>query len=166
VRPRRPEHLRKFDYLGFHAYFLTFCTYERARLFASDAVVDLVLLQISRAADECGFAVLAYCFMPDHVHLLVEGMSDASDCKAFISRAKQYSGFYYANAHRARLWQRYSFEHVLRDNEKSETAARYILENPVTAGLVERIEDYPYLGSLEWPRSALLEWLYPPTSNT
>jgi REP element-mobilizing transposase RayT len=58
-------------------------------LFISAAVVDLVIAQISRAARECAFAVPAYCFMPDHLDLLVEGKSDASDCRDFIKRAKQ-----------------------------------------------------------------------------
>jgi putative transposase len=159
VRPRRPEHLRTFDYVGFHAYFLTFCTYGRSHVFTSNAVVDLVLAQISRASRESSVAVIAYCFMPDHVHLLVEGRSEASDCKEFIRRAKQYSGFYYSQQYGAKLWQRYSFEHVLRDNEKSETAARYILNNPVRAGLVARVEDYPYLGSLALPLPALVDWI-------
>jgi Zn-dependent oligopeptidase len=34
--------------------------------------VELVLSQISRAANEREFAVIAYCFMPDHLHLFVE----------------------------------------------------------------------------------------------
>src|SRR3989442_642381 len=114
---RSPGHLKTFDYLGLHRYSLTFCTDRRRQLFVNAAVVDLVLTQISRAANENQFGIIAYCFMPDHVHLLIEGQSDASDCKRFIARAKQYSGFYYSKAHHGVLWQRYGFEHVLRDDE-------------------------------------------------
>ena len=46
------------------------------------------------------------------------------------------------------LWQRSYFEHVLRDEEDTIGVAKYILENPVRAGLVERPEAYPYLGSM------------------
>ena len=95
--------------------------------------------------------------MPDHLHLLVEGTSDDSDCKRFIARAKQYSGFYYAQAHCSRLWQRYGFEHVLRDDEITLVVARYILENPLRAGLAERVEDYPFVGSLVYTRPEVLE---------
>jgi REP element-mobilizing transposase RayT len=35
---------------------------------------------------------MAFCFMPDHVHLLVGGTCETSDGKRFIRRAKQYSG--------------------------------------------------------------------------
>ena len=156
---RHPEHLRGFDYSGLHRYFLTFCTEQRAPLFTSGAVVDLVIAQISRAAIEYGFAVLAYCFMPDHVHLLVEGRVEHADCKQFIARAKQYSGFYYSKAFKEPLWQRYSFEHVVRDTEKSTTIARYILQNPLRAGLVANIAEYPFAGSLVWSMPELLEWM-------
>ncbi len=117
------------------------------------------MTQISRAATENAFAVVAYCFMPDHLHLLIEARSDASDGKRFIKAAKQYSGFYYSKAHGQRLWQRYGFDHVLRHDEKTAVVARYILMNPVRARLCERIEDYPFAGSLIYPLPALLDWI-------
>src|SRR5712691_9588634 len=144
MRTGSPGHLKTFAYVGLHRYSLTFCTDRRRHLFMKADVVGLVLAQISRAATENQFAIVAYCFMRDHVHLLAEGTSDTSDCKRFIARAKQYSGFYYKKEHRGVLWQRYGFEHVLRDDELTQVVARYILENPIRAGLAKRVEDYPY----------------------
>ena len=97
--------------------------------------------------------------MPDHLHLLIEARSDGSDAKAFIRAAKQYSAFYYSKEHGHRLWQRYGFDHVLRDDEKTVVVARYILTNPVRAHLCERIEDYPFSGSLTYPMPALIDWI-------
>jgi REP element-mobilizing transposase RayT len=55
--------------------------------------------------------------MPDHVHLVVRGSNESSDCKGFMKLAKQYSGFYYARANeRARLWQRYGHDRMIRDH--------------------------------------------------
>jgi putative transposase len=119
--------------------------------------VTLVLSQILRAADEQGFVIVAYCFMPDHLHLLIEGETESSDCLRFIARAKQCAGFYYAKTFSGRLWQRYGFEHVLRDDEITTVVARYILENPVRAGLVQSVEKYPYVGSKVYPLADLLE---------
>jgi putative transposase len=155
---RHPEPLEAFSCQRFHRYFLTFCANQRARVFTSNAVVDLVLAQMSRAAAENAFAVIAYCFMPDHLHLLIEGRSEVSAARVFIKAAKQYSGFYYSKAYGQRLWQRYGFDHVLRDDEKAVVVARYILMNPVRAKLCERIEDYPFAGSLVYPLPALLDW--------
>src|SRR5262249_31098595 len=99
------------------------------------------------AANDEGFEIIAYCFMPDHLHLLIEARSEASDCLAFIRRAKQFSGFYYSKAFRRRLWQRYGYERILRNDEATLVVARYIFENPIRGGLVARVEDYPFLGS-------------------
>ncbi len=85
--------------------------------------------------------------MPDHLHLLVEGQTDASDCRAFMSKAKQYSGFCHQREFCERLWQRYGYEHVLRSEELTTVVARYILGNPVRAGLVTGVTDYPFAGS-------------------
>jgi putative transposase len=157
MRTGKPEHLKAFDYLGLHRYSLTFCTDRRRPLFKDEAVVNLVLEQILRAATENHFAVIAYCFMPDHLHLLTEGQADDSDLKRFIARAKQYSGFYYSKQYHDVLWQRYGFEHVLRDNEISLRVARYIVANPLRARLVERLQDYAFIGSQVYSREELIE---------
>src|SRR5262245_9947351 len=92
---RYPEHLRGFDYTGPNRYFLTICTHQRARHFVDGSHVALVSEQFQRASREQAFAVIAYCFMPDHVHLLAEGERDDADLKRFIKDAKQYSGFHF-----------------------------------------------------------------------
>jgi putative transposase len=153
----RPEHLKAFDYLGLHQYFLTFCTDRRRDLFVAPDAVLLVRTQIERAALEQCFALVAYCFMPDHVHLLVEGQAEDSDCKRFIARAKQYSGFHYRATFGQRLWQRYGYERTLRSDEAASSVARYILENPLRAGLVERVVDFPFLGSNTYTVDQVLE---------
>src|SRR5262245_36410179 len=90
-----PRHVQSFDYVGLHRYSLTFCTNNRTPFFTEKTRVELVLAQIMRSASENEFGIVAYCFMPDHLHLVVEAQSEASDCLRFIARAKQYSGFYF-----------------------------------------------------------------------
>jgi putative transposase len=147
VITRKPEHLKTFDYLGPHRYFLTFCTFERRHIFLTRQRTEAVHEQFLRASVDEAFAVLAYCFMPDHVHLLVEREATDSDCRRFIARAKQLSAFHFQKMFGLRLWQRYGFERTLRSNDATLSVARYILENPIRARLVERVQDYPFLGS-------------------
>jgi putative transposase len=71
-----PGHLRGFDYVGLHRYFLTFCCHTQQPRFRDRLGVELVLAQIQRAAHDEQFAIPAYCFMPDHLHLLVEAIAD------------------------------------------------------------------------------------------
>jgi putative transposase len=160
-----PGHLRTFDYIGFYRYSLTFCCHSRWRAFDNPSSVALVLLQVQRAAMDNRFSVIAYCFMPDHLHLLVEAQTESSNGLEFINRAKQLSGFHYKRTCGRALWQRYGFEHVLRDDEDTRRVARYILENPIRGGLVERVEDYPFVGSFTYTLNELLQGSTPETSG-
>lgn len=156
MRTNRPSRLKGFSYTGLHRYSLTFCTNWKRKLFHDATAVDLVLSQFLRVADKERFAILAYCFMPDHVHLLIEGLALDSDGRKFITKSKQCSGHAYAQAFQTRLWQPFGFEHVLRDEEKVHAVARYILENPVRAGLAATVMDYPFLGSQRYDVRELL----------
>jgi putative transposase len=142
-----PPHDPRLPYTGRQAYFLTFRAAGSSRPFTSQTLVGLVLAQFRRALVERQFELTAYCFMPDHVHLLVSGLSDRSDCRAFIAAAKQYSGYYVRRATRTALWQRYGYERVIRDEVERALTIGYIAANPVRAGLVEAAEDYPFTGS-------------------
>jgi putative transposase len=119
-----------FDYLGYYRYFLTFCCEDRAPAFADADAVALVTSQFLRAAKDEEFSIIACCFMPDHAHLVVEGLEERSDLKRFISRAKQFSGYHYQHT-KKRLWQRYGYQHVLRNGEPTRAVVAYVLENPV-----------------------------------
>ena len=140
--------LKTFDYLGFYRYFLTICTYDRTRVFIDDHSVRLVLMHLSRTSDDHHFLVPAYCFMPDHVHMLVEGNHPAADFREFVRIFKQRSSFVWRRRNGTALWQRSYFEHVLRDDEDTIGVAKYILQNPVRGNLVERPEDYAFIGSM------------------
>jgi REP-associated tyrosine transposase len=153
----RPARLKTFDYIGVHRYFLTFCTFGRQDLFVTADHVAVAYEQFLRAAEQEWFEIPAYCFMPDHVHLLAEAQSDDCDGRRFIARAKQLSGFYYKRTFGRSLWQRYGFERTLRAEDPSLAVARYIFENPVRAGLVKRVEEYPFVGSTTYTVKQILE---------
>src|SRR3954469_3649848 len=101
----RPKRLPSFTYVGLAQYFLTFCVRGRRCVFIDGRCVSASLTQIRQAATDEQFAILAYCFMPDHVHLLVEGMSETSDLRRFVQTAKRRSGSVYARTVGGSLWQ-------------------------------------------------------------
>jgi REP element-mobilizing transposase RayT len=139
--------LKSFDYVGMHSYFLTICTSERRRLFTDERLVALVRLQLLRVATSEQFEVIAYCFMPDHLHALTNATRDDADFRRFARVFKQCSSFAWKRTIGGELWQRSYFEHVLREDEDLCGVARYIIENPVRAGLVEDALKYPFIGS-------------------
>ena len=160
--PGRPKRLRGFPYIGAYRYFLTLCTFRRTHVFVTTDRVELVLEQIQRAAAAHRFAILAYCFMPDHLHLLVEGESESSGLKEFARLAKQYSGYHHRRRYGSPLWQSNLYEHVARSDERTDAIVRYIIENPVRARLVQRVRDYPFVGSCVVGRAELLGSLADP----
>jgi putative transposase len=139
--------LRTFEYRGPYRYFVTICVRNRASVFVNDGAIACVLLQLQHTSVGCGFAVIAYCFMPDHLHLLIEGATGAADFREFMRLFKQRSSFQWKRSCGGDLWQRGYYDHVLREDEDIIGVARYVLANPVRAGLVEDPTTYPFLGS-------------------
>ena len=81
--------------------------------------------------------------MPDHVH--VAGRLGESTLSQVMHTLKSYT------AHRlaelgvdAPIWQEGDHDHALRGEEDYALKLRYLVENPVRTGLVERVDDYPY----------------------
>ena len=139
--------LQSFEYVGFYRYFLTICVFGRAGGFVDDEVARNVVMQLSQTADAHRFAVIAYCLMPDHLHALVAGEHEAADFREFVRIFKQRTSFGWKRRRSTPLWQRGYFDHVLRDEEDTLGVARYIVENPIRAGLVRHPVEYPYVGS-------------------
>ncbi len=143
--------IQGFSYRGLYRYSLTVCVHSRRKVFDNAELVAEVLNEIQGAADIERFEVLTYCFMPDHVHLLIEGKTDDADLHRFIKTWKQRTGFKYAKNYGRRLWQVGYFDHVLRSDEDTYRHALYMLGNPVRAGLTQAIGEYPYAGwCQEW----------------
>ncbi|MFO1431495.1 MAG: transposase [Candidatus Competibacteraceae bacterium] len=89
--------------------------------------------------------MLAWVLMPDHAHWLVQlGESDLLD--QVVNRLKSGSARE-TNRVLGRigpLWNKGYYDHALRRDEDIKTIARYIVFNPVRAGLVTKIGNYPF----------------------
>ncbi len=104
-------------------------------------------------------AVLAYCFMPDHLHAVVLGCTAHADLRRFLDRARQRTGYAFARRYGERLWQRGIFERTIRENEDVLATIDYVITNPVRASLVTSARDYPHWGSQIYSREQLLDTL-------
>jgi putative transposase len=162
--PRKTIRLSAPDYLGCRRYFITFCCCERRTVFLDDELCQVFLSALTRESVHHGFAVHAYCLMPDHVHLLVEGLEAWSDLPRFVKAVKQSSGFHLKRKTRSDVWQRYFHDHILRTGESSDAVAWYIWMNPVRAGISANFREYCHSGSLTglWPPDAAPAKLWAP----
>jgi putative transposase len=141
VRQRRPG-LNPALYVGRQRYFFTFCTAHRRAHFNEPTFVETALDRILRCAATLDMAILAYSFMPDHLHLLVEGCTDTSDALQFVHQAKQHTGYAFSCASGTRVWQPSFHDSILTDEDATFAVERYILENPARAGLAESRQMY------------------------
>jgi putative transposase len=138
-----------------YRYSLTLCTWRRFPLFTDAGLVTRCRWQLQQSAAASSVAILAYCFMPDHLHFLVEGSATEADLRRFVSGFKQRTGYEHKTGAAARLWQAGYYDRVLRKDEESNRVAQYIFANPVRAGLVVSAEDYPFSGSFTTKTAAL-----------
>jgi putative transposase len=152
---QRSLRLNGVSYVGYQRYFATTCTALRRPVFTERWAATGVTDRLRKDAPLFDFALPAYCVMPDHVHFLLHGKSDRADFQAFMKRFKQMTGFAYKQQTRRMLWQRGYHERILRDEESSETVARYIIENPIRAGLTKTLGEYPYAWSDVYDLQAL-----------
>lgn len=160
----RPKRLPHVDYVGLRRYFLTICCSWRHLAFTDDEPVTLAYSALTETCTKHGFQLLAYCFMPDHFHALLEGQFECSDFAEFVRQFKQISAFRYRRLRRKELWQPGYYEHVLRGDESTFAVARYILENPIRAGITRELGEYPHAGSAVWTLEEMVDfWRQGPT---
>jgi REP element-mobilizing transposase RayT len=106
------------------------------------------------------YNLIAYCIMPNHVHLLIDLSIQVYDdygneiekfedhyiqldkimksIKGSTARAANHS-----LGRKGTFWQKDSYDHYIRNNEEFWNIINYILNNPVKAGMVSQWENYP-----------------------
>ena len=99
---------------------------------------------LKKYRDQCGYKVYAYCFMGNHVHLLLkEGKEDLAH--SFKRIAGSYVYWYNQKYDRCgHLFQDRFRSEAITDDGHYLTVLRYIHQNPVKAGLCKRSQDYPH----------------------
>jgi len=101
-----------------------------------------------------GLSCPVYCLMPDHLHLLWMGLRLDTDQLNGMAFLRTYLEPELAPA----KFQPQAHDHVLRAEDRKRNAfangCRYLLNNPVRAGLVERADEWKFSGAvvLGYPR--------------
>ena len=135
-------------------YMVTFSTCERRPLAPSERT--LVLESIRYARDHGQIHLYAACVMPDHVHLLFEPQirtAAADGSPIFHSLTEILQPLKSATAHRINklraasgpVWEKESFDRMIRSDADLTEKYCYIVNNPTEAGLTGGEEPYPWL---------------------
>ena len=125
-------------------YLVTMVIRDRQPLLGSFHAGRIVVRALQHA-DECGHAAtLAYVVMPDHLHWLLS-LGSGVVLPSVVSNLKRHTSRQINmlnSGARQGVWQRGYHDHALRDEEAFLDMARYIVANPLRAGLVNSVRDY------------------------
>jgi len=136
--PRKP----RIDLAGYHHVINR--GVNRSDIFIDDDDYEMFLKILCKACRDYKVVVHDYCLMGNHFHLLVE--TALNNLSLFM---KQINSNYaiYANKKQKRsghFWQGRFYSRYIVSDDYYYTLIRYIEQNPIEAGLVERVGEYPY----------------------
>jgi putative transposase len=142
VQPAQPHarNLRQGRYSqAGQIYLLTLVTAARERVFQDFSAARKAVRIFGEQAVRQYVTTLAFVVMPDHLHWLLELGSEGGVSEAVrVYRAKV------SLALGRRIWQKGFYDRALRRDEDLVAVARYVVGNPVRAGIVDRVGDYPH----------------------
>jgi len=131
--------------LPYHVYLITTITVNRQRFFDNFNVGCVAASCFENAALLGDAKMLTWVLMPDHAHWLIQ-LGERDALSVVVNRLKSASARL-ANRvlnRRDALWEPAYHDHGLRAEEDLQNVARYIIANPLRAGLVQRLGDYPF----------------------
>ena len=130
-------------------YLVTAVTHLRAPWFLDLYTARLLVMEMQRLEKEGAAIWLAWVVMPDHFHALLS-LTGQTSLDALMNMLKGRSARV-INARHSRtgsFWQTSFHDHALRSEEDRLEIARYVVANPLRAGIAERLGDYPHWDSV------------------
>lgn len=117
---------------------------RRQQVFFNDRDYEEYLHLLSIHSKKSRLEILAYCLMPNHVHLIVSPATCNSLAKAIGETHRKYTRMInFREKWRGYLWQGRFSSYVL-DERYLLVATRYILRNPIKAKIVKNSWDYKW----------------------
>jgi REP element-mobilizing transposase RayT len=120
-------------------YLLTTVTVDRQPVFADFQAARCLIHCLQQAQQLQHADTLAFVVMPDHLHWLMQlgPKNELSKCMAGVKSIS-------ARQLGVPVWQKGFHDHAVRKEEDLPALARYVVTNPVRAGLVQRVGQYPH----------------------
>jgi len=114
------------------------------RVFEEEQDFKRYLAWAREYADRYGIDIWAYCLMPNHVHFVCVPKSEGALALGFNTLHMRYAQYFHKKRGlTGHLWKG-RFLSCLLDDASVFEEIRFIENNPIRAGIVERAEDYPW----------------------
>jgi len=126
-------------------YFVTMVIHNRKQIFSELLLARKAAQQLRAIHDNQQVTSFAWVIMPDHIHWLFQ-LNEKQVLSNIIALFKGRTARIINKEinKKGKFWQPAYFEHAVRKDEDIKQIARYIVANPLRAGLVDKIEDYPH----------------------
>src|SRR5262245_38314938 len=147
IREKR-HRLPRDRYRGRVSVAFTACIESGRLAFADASIVGEFRDLLAAAAAKHGCLVLIYCFMPDHLHVILHGQNDTANTFAAMLNFKQRSGYWFGQNRPNLRWQKDFYDHVIHADEDLRAQVRYVADNPVRRGLVRVWSECPHTGAI------------------
>ena len=126
-----------------HVYALTFVTHARLTLFEDFTLGRIVIAEMLTLHEQGAVDSLAFVVMPDHLHWLVTLNHGKLAGVAQTMKGRSARRINKERRKTGPVWQPGCYDHALRADDDLRKQARFITANPIRAGLVGSIGDYP-----------------------
>jgi REP element-mobilizing transposase RayT len=118
---------------------ITVVTAERRRVFEQFSAARTLIGYLKTENDLQRANTVAFVVMPDHLHWLMQ-LGEGATLSQVVRGVKSLT------SHRMGypVWQRGFHDHAVRHDEDLKAMSRYVIANPIRAGLVSSVGDYPH----------------------
>jgi putative transposase len=142
------RHLPHWDLPG-AVYFVTFTLRDRNLCDLTSANIAPIMLGALSFYANRRYFLHDHTIMPDHVHVILEPIVDSGKAEKLgdiLGDLKRYTARKINDLleRRGALWLDESYDRIIRDKDDYDQKSRYIFENAVKAGLVDRGEDWKW----------------------
>jgi REP element-mobilizing transposase RayT len=137
-------------------YHLTSHGVDDRPIFRDDVDRQAFTLRLLRIAMREDWQLYAVCLMDTHHHIVVRPTQGVVDSGMRVLNGAHSRQFNERHGRRGALFEARYTATPIRDEEHLSAAIEYVLANPVTAGMVEAVEDWPWS---TWEGSPLAQLL-------
>lgn len=126
-----------------NSYLITCVVKDRMPIFNDFHAGRLLVRELKRLHESGAAHSLAWVVMPDHLHWLFELKSGSLATLMQLLKGRSSFAINQAYGVKTLTWQRGYYDKGMRTEKDLIETARYVIANPIRAGLVEREGDYP-----------------------
>jgi len=125
-------------------YFITTLTDQRYPWFREFPLACVMCRNLANREFLTDVTILCWVVMPDHAHLLLQLGNRPLHKVMNQLKSRSARQLNRKIGRSGRFWHHGFHDHALRKEENVVSIARYIVANPIRAGLVKRCGDYPF----------------------